>query len=418
VEALASTSAGDEWQSVQLARLLADLVDEATKDGVISPVDLGLGDIRSILGDRLRGRPSRANFRTGHLTVCTLVPMRSVPHRVVCLLGLDDGAFPRNPERDGDDLILADPHIGDHDARSEDRQLVLDALLAAKDHLVITYTGRDERSNLARPPAVPVGELLDVIDRTVRTSDGEVPRRHVVVSHPLQPFDARNFIPGKLVGAGPWSFDKANLEGARAAAAREDNPESALFLPGPLGPIDETLVDLRNLEMFLRFPVNAFLRLRLGVNLSNRASDVEDSLPVELDSLQKWGFADRVLTELLAGGDLEACIAAERARGFLPPGSLCDSLIDQVVPDLEALVAVGSDDRSPTSVSVNVVLPSGTTVVGTVPSIRGDAIHTVTYSKMSPSLRLPPRFPTASSKLSPLHVGKTVLRDHLYRLLV
>jgi exodeoxyribonuclease V gamma subunit len=388
VEALASTSVGDEWQSVQLARLLADLVDEATTDGLISPVHLGLGDIRSILGDRLRGRPSRANFRTGHLTVCTLVPMRSVPHRVVCLLGLDDGAFPRNPERDGDDLILADPHIGDHDARSEDRQLVLDALLAAKDHLVITYTGRDERSNLARPPAVPVGELLDVIDRTVRTSDGEAPRRRVVISHPLQPFDARNFMPGKLLAAGPWSFDKANLEGARAAAAREGNPESALFLPGPLGPIDETLVDLRNLEMFLRFPVNAFLRLRLGVNLSDRASDVEDSLPVELDSLQKWGFADRVLTELLAGGDLEACIAAERARGLLPPGSLSDSLIDQVVPDLEALVAVGSDDRSPTSVSVNVVLPSGTTVVGTVPSIRGDAIHTVTYSKMSPSLRI------------------------------
>ena len=106
-------------------------------------------------GTGLRGRPSRANFRTGHLTVCTLVPMRSVPHRVVCLLGLDDGAFPRNPERDGDDLILADPHIGDHDARSEDRQLVLDALLAAKDHLVITYTGRDERSNLVRPPGCP-----------------------------------------------------------------------------------------------------------------------------------------------------------------------------------------------------------------------------------------------------------------------
>ena len=75
--------------------------------------------------------------------------MRSVPHRVVCLLGLDDGVFPRKSPRDGDDLMLADPHVGDRDARTEDRQLLLDALLAATDRLIVTYTGNDERTNLA-----------------------------------------------------------------------------------------------------------------------------------------------------------------------------------------------------------------------------------------------------------------------------
>ena len=172
VEALARSVPATSGRRHSSARLLADIVEQASTDGDPSEVELGLGDVRAILEDRLRGRPTRANFRTGNLTVCTLVPMRSVPHKVVCLLGLDDGAFPRNPDRDGDDLILADPQIGDHDARSEDRQLVLDALLAATRSLVITYTGRDERSNLSRPPAVPVGELLDVIDGTVRTADG------------------------------------------------------------------------------------------------------------------------------------------------------------------------------------------------------------------------------------------------------
>src|SRR6201999_3397532 len=99
------------------------------------------------------GRPTRANFRTGNLTACTLVPMRSVPHRVVCLLGLDDGVFPRKAPRDGDDLTLIEPHIGERDPRSEDRQLLLDALLAAQDKLIITYAGRDERTNAERPPA-------------------------------------------------------------------------------------------------------------------------------------------------------------------------------------------------------------------------------------------------------------------------
>ena len=142
---------------------------------------LELEELRALLADRLQGRPTRANFRTGHLTICTLVPMRSVPHRVVCLLGLDDGAFPRKAPRDGDDLLLDDPHVGDRDSRTEDRQLLLDALMAATDRLIITYTGNDERTNVPRPAAVPVGELLDVVGRDV------------LVQHPLQPFDPRNF---------------------------------------------------------------------------------------------------------------------------------------------------------------------------------------------------------------------------------
>ena len=92
---------------------------------------LSPGEIAAHLKARLEGRPTRANFRTGHLTVCTLEPMRSVPHRIVCLLGLDDDAFPRKAPRDGDDLLLDDPWIGERDPRSEDRQLLLDALMAA-----------------------------------------------------------------------------------------------------------------------------------------------------------------------------------------------------------------------------------------------------------------------------------------------
>jgi exodeoxyribonuclease V gamma subunit len=74
--------------------------------------------MRALLADRLEGRPTRANFRTGHLTVCTLHADALGPHRVVCLLGLDDGAFPRNTPRDGDDLLLEDPHVGDRDPRA------------------------------------------------------------------------------------------------------------------------------------------------------------------------------------------------------------------------------------------------------------------------------------------------------------
>src|SRR5881628_3099605 len=125
-----------------------------------------LPDVKALLERHLAGRPTRANFRTGTLTVCTMVPMRSVPHRVVCLVGLDDGIFPRLGVVDGDDVLAREPMTGERDIRSEDRQLLLDAIGAATEKLVITYTGADQYSGRERPPAVPLAELLDTLDMT------------------------------------------------------------------------------------------------------------------------------------------------------------------------------------------------------------------------------------------------------------
>ena len=168
---------------------------------------------------QLAGRPTRANFRTGTLTVCTMVPMRSVPHRVVCLVGLDDGVFPRIGVVDGDDVLARDPMTGERDIRSEDRQLLLDAIVAATETLVITYTGANEFSGQPRPPAVPLAELLDALDATTPTAGA----RRVTVHHPLQPFDIRNVEPGRLVPGIPFTFDShgaAGGPGRRRAARR------------------------------------------------------------------------------------------------------------------------------------------------------------------------------------------------------
>ena len=315
-DSLTATSVRDSWQRAELSGLLEGVVGEARTGEVTSPVALSCDDLRSILSDRLKGKPTRANFCTGHLTVCTLVPMRSIPHRVVCLLGLDDGSFPRHIERDGDDLTARNQRVGDPEVRSEDRQLLLDALLAARDHLVVTYTGRDERSNLPRPPAVPVGELLDVVDHTVRVAHGRA-RDRLVIAHPLQPFDPRNFEPGVLVQGAPWSFDALHLAGARAALTpRHGAPP---FLEQPLDPYESNPIGLDQVERFLRHPVRAFLRERLNVSLRNKTRDFEDAIPIVLDALEEWQIADRVLQARLAGASLEACLEAERARGDSRP---------------------------------------------------------------------------------------------------
>ncbi len=387
-ESLAAVAPADAWQRDQLYRVLDEVVDEA--GSADSATELDLSEARSLLSDRLKGRPTWANFRTGDLTVCTLVPMRSVPHRVVGLLGLDDGVFPRHTHRDGDDVLSDDPHVGDRDARSEDRQLLLDAVLAATDHLVITFNGRDERTNRERPPAVPIAELLDAVDRTVRSDGDPAPaRQRVLVQHPLQSFDPRNFGPGSE-RQGTRGFDPVSLDGAVALSAPRQGPRP--FLAGCLPPLSGEVVQLDSLVRFVEHPVKAFLRERLGWFAGNASDEINDSLPIDLDPLERWEVGDRLLTARLAGADLVAAVSAELARGILPPGRLVDAVLSEVTPTVEALVAAaaslpgaGAEARS---LDVNVRLPDGRILIGTVPGVHDGIIVRCVYSRLGPKHRL------------------------------
>ena len=388
-ETLASADARESWQSEQLRRVLDEVAEEAGNRRA-DPL-LSVAELRSLLGNRLKGRPTRANFRTGDLTVCTLVPMRSVPHRVVCLLGLDDGVFPRHPGRDGDDIISSDPYVGDRDPRSEDRQLLLDAILATTDHLVVTYSGRDERTNRIRPPAVPIAELLDTIDQTMQAPEGfRLPRDLVLVQHPLQSFDPRNFQVGSLGVTGPWGFSLVDLEGARAVVSPR-HPTSP-FLESPLPAQVGNVISLESLVGFVKSPVQWFLRERLGMYVNGSRDEVEDRLPIELSSLEEWGFGDRLLRALLDGADLEEALKAERVRGFLPPEPLIGSVLDTVVPVVEELAQEARSlpcfETKPRSVEINVQLPSGRALVGTVAGVRDSTIVNCIYSKLAAKHRL------------------------------
>ncbi len=383
-DALFAVSGPDEWQTTQLRALLDGVTGEAAVAGS-GGRPLVLSEVRALLADRLRGRPTRANFRTGHLTMCTLVPMRSVPHRVVCLLGLDDGAFPRRAAVDGDDVLALRPRVGDRDARSEDRQLLLDALLAAGDHLVVTYSGRDERTNAPRPPCVPIGELLDVVEMTVTGAPGAA-RRQVVVHHPLQPFDERNFRggPGTPGRNGAWSFDRVALAGARAQrrAPGEDRP-SGVLLPAPPAPGD---VRIDQLVAVVEHPVRAYLRQGLGVRAGGPDDDPDDALPMVLDALESWQVGDRLLAGLLDGVDPRRAGDAEAARGTLPPGPLGRAEVGRILPVV--LAVADAAGRAPTGgIEVDVDL-GGRRLTGTIPGVAGDTLGLVTYSKVAARHRL------------------------------
>ncbi|RYB89156.1 exodeoxyribonuclease V subunit gamma [Nocardioides glacieisoli] len=380
VHRLTSTPVTEVWQVAQFDREVSRIAAGAGDSGTT----LRQADVRALLQQRLRGRPTRSNFRTGTLTVCTMVPMRSVPHRVVCLVGLDDGVFPRVSTVDGDDVLARRPRTGERDLRSEDRQLFLDAITAATERLVITYTGRGEHTGAERPPAVPLGELLDALDRTAAAPV----RDHVLTHHPLQPFDEDNFVSGRLREGGAFTFDRFALAGA--STAREDREPVGVLVPSPLPAVepvgDVSLADLRD---FFAHPVRGFFR-RLRVAKSYDAEDVKDAIPITLDALEKWGVGDRIVSNVMAGADPQSAMLAEQLSGTLPPLNLGVGVLTDIVKNAKPLVeAAQALRRGPQrTLDVDIDLGGGRRLSGTVGDVWGNNAVSVSFSNLGAKHRL------------------------------
>ncbi|GAA1910452.1 exodeoxyribonuclease V subunit gamma [Nocardioides hwasunensis] len=382
VHGLTASDADDAWRVAQfdreLARISAGVGDHETR--------LRHADVRALLRHRLRGRPTRSNFRTGTLTVCTMVPMRSVPHRVVCLVGLDDGVFPRLESVDGDDVLARRPLTGERDIRSEDRQLLLDAIGAATETLVITYAGRGEHTGDAKPPAVPLGELLDTLDRT----SSDAVRDDLVLQHPLQPFDEANLTAGALVRAvdRPFSFDRSALAGARAA--RAPRPVHPALVTDPLvAPDLAEEVSLSDLQDFFAHPVRGFLRHRLRVTTPYDVEETKDAIPITLDGLEKWDVGDRLVRDVLAGGDPQAAMLAEQLRGLLPPEDLGSAMLTDIVTRVRPLVEAALPLRSGPARTLDVDIDLGDRrLTGTVGHVFGNNLVAVSYSTLAAKHRM------------------------------
>jgi len=382
-ESLMSATGEKEWQTIALRQLLEEL--ELATGPVGLSMRVSLNEFNDIVAEKLSGRPTRTNFRSGDITVCTLTPMRSVPHRVVALLGLDDGAFPRKGRARGDDLTRIQPLVGDHDVRGEDRQLLLDALLAARDCLIITYSGRSERTNEHLAPAVPLAELLT----TLRRVTGAGKDSDVVVSHPLQPFDPRNFEKGTLRADQPWGFDQAAFDGAKQAGrVLSSRPP---FWTGSAATRDVEAVSIDELVRFFQHPVKEFTTRRLNVRFQDFENDVIDELSLELDSLALWALGERLLNVLISETEESApsaglrWINAEKAAGTLPPGDLATAKIRGVYREVSKIARQVRQQRSGHDVAsraIRVQADCGVLVYGSVSGVCGSRIVDSSFSRL------------------------------------
>ncbi len=379
------------WQLDQLRRIIAEIGDQATVGGEPATVEITLADVRRILAERIQGSSRRPDFFRGGVTVSSLTPLRWLPFRVICILGLDEAGTSGAGAIDGDDLAAAAPLVGDRDPRSEVRQALLEAVLAAGDHLVITRTGRDIRTNEAVPSATVLAELRDMVTATLSPAAAASYRGQVETFHPLQPFDDRCFTPGQLSRPGPWSFDAGALAGARARHERSGQRRAFIDRALPPVPDVEAVIDLSELQKFFRHPVKAFLRQRLQMHLLGEDRDQSDDLATLLDGLDRWSIADRLLTARLAGYANGEWEHHERALGTVPPGGLGDVSLDEIEKTVDQLLVaagvLGVDPGRAERLPVDVLLTDGTRVVGMVTGRCGQprpGPAFVTFSKIAP----------------------------------
>ena len=329
------------------------------------------------LEDSLEESSSGAGFLSGQLTFCAFKPMRSVPFKVVCVLGLKDEAYPRHDRPPSFDLVAQHPQRGDRNIRDSDRALFLEALLSAREVFYLSYVGQSLRDNQPLPPSVLVSELLDYVVENFETKIDDF-----VIRHPLQAFSPRNFQPnGKL-----FSYSADNCAaGIISGKSRLEAPpffDEALSEPGK----EWREVEVARLVEFFSHPAKFFVRHRLGIELPREREEMEDREPFALHSLDRYDIEQKLLDDALDGVGPEGALEMVRATGVLPPGGtgalIFDELCANVSSFAEAIrerVAVKTEPVMTVRAEINDFALSGR-----IDRIRGDTLLHYRLTRLKP----------------------------------
>ena len=289
-----------------------------------SEVPIPWSAMREALEPLLADTPARQAFLSGGVTFASMVPMRSVPARVVCLLGLNDGDFPRRSRPPQFDLMARHPRVGDRSPVEDDRYLFLEALISARDVLYLSHVGRGINDGEPREPSPLVKELLSFINHGRQ--------RVTMVQHPLQPFSIHAYDPSQPA---TQSADPAWLPAATAVTAPlADEPR----FTEPAAPAataataNEALepIDINDLVRFFRNPARAWLEAHCALYLKDYSPELDGKDPLEADGLSAWHLRRRLVERALENaGEMPPGLPDRRflAAGDVPPGSVGRQLV-------------------------------------------------------------------------------------------
>lgn len=325
-------------------QILGELEQEAAYD---KPLEVVV--IRRWMTQSLESFSAGGGFLTGGVTFCTMVPMRSLPFKVICILGMNDGSFPRRKRPLGFDLMARYPRKGDRARRADDRFLFLETLLSVRHTLYISYVGKDIRTDNELPPSVLVSDLLDVITRgfvlekdaiVIHELDGRQDARkrllnHVQIFHPLQPFNADYFSDHSVLKGYAEDWCKA------AALAGKGQKTVDEVLRGTLPLPEDSWKHLDTSELFdaLMHPTRYLLKERCGFVKPHTLVNLETTEPFSLDFKSTQHLREQAWPWAIVSKDQEAAQMA-RATGSVPHGAWGDRLYAKEYAMIQELIAL------------------------------------------------------------------------------
>jgi exodeoxyribonuclease V gamma subunit len=321
----------EAWQeSTEEARLTEPLPLSVVREHWLSQVD------EASLSQR---------FLAGAVNIATLMPMRAIPFRHVCLLGMNDADYPRTQRPLDIDLMGQDYRPGDRSRREDDRYLFLEALLSARDRLSLSWVGRSINDNSEQPPSVLLGQLRDHLAKGWRlagseAADGQALLETLTTEHPLQPFSIAYFREGS--GLTTYAHEWRELHGREAEAPKTIAGET------PLPPfVQDAPLTLTQLGHFLKDPVKAFFNTRLRVHLETERQDRLDHEPFSLNGLGHWQLQDTLIEAgrraVDAGEPHEPTLLATLERlerqGRLALGGFAEQMRNKLIEPMDTLFA-------------------------------------------------------------------------------
>ena len=363
--------AGDDTDELEMPLQQIDALRKAaTCHDSATAVAVPFHDVKTLLTGRLTAAVGRQPLLTGAITATSMIPLRGVPFRVVCVAGFDETAL-SGGESDSDDLCTRQELLGDADPRLELRRSLLDSLLAARDRLVITCTGMDVKNNTTLPLVTPLAELVDFVGRhgvPPAWRQGE-PHSAVEIFHPRHACSRPNFVAGDLLPGTVWSHNTAARVAATALGQEQATPPSAA---APIEP--PAIIELDWLASFLHDPLWPYVTKTLGIHLW-RDDDLEipATLPLELAHRQQRDLREGYLESLLATdnrrGLADAWATAVRANGDVPVLGYGGDVIEHIqqfshaLLDAAALLNTPLDERSSETIHLDL---EGITLAGTL----------------------------------------------------
>ena len=333
-------------------------------------VEVDYSDVATQLNQMLNEVPGRQPLRTGAITATSMIPLRGVPFRVVCVVGFDEDSL-SSSEGEGDDLIERQRMIGDSDSRLDVRRSLLDATLAAQERLIITCTGQSIKNNQRLPLATPLAEFVDFARRLgVGQQTGNKHLSEIEIEHPRHTTSVRNFFKDAVQSGVIWSHDNVARQAAITLGDAVDTKALQIVeLPAPVVLRPELL------EKTYVEPLDIYLRqtLEMFVHRKNE-QETPAIIPLDIDKKMQARLAQELLmltTVTNSPGAQDTWQAEVRRSGVVPPAPFGDEAFQEVQDLVEAMQSAlaghGIDVAALVPVAVDLEISPGVKLVGEIP---------------------------------------------------